>query len=414
MRALLIDASVSGVSGDMLAAALLDMGADVNPLRQLASALPSCLEGLHSFQVSLQKVERAGVQATRLVLEIEESGGERGFPDFYRALERLRSTLNLSDYVYSKALAVLQHLEEAEARVHGEGRSHLHELASADTLFDALAAPLLTEGLGLAGCRVLATPVAVGGGLVKTAHGLVSSPAPATREILRLRGIPFRLGPVEGELATPTGVALLASLADEFIAETPVFKVARVGHGAGSKDFGVQPLTVYEVEVAPRGLHDRIAVLETNVDDVDGELLAYVRDLLIEKGALDVYTIPAVGKKGRPAFLVQVLAELDRARELAFLMMKELGTLGVRWIVADRLKLHRESVEVEVSGDRVRAKIAYNGEGRVVRVKPEHSDLEHLSRKRGVSLREARERFFKALLEKMRFEKRETIAHSTP
>ncbi|MEM1909727.1 MAG: nickel insertion protein, partial [Thermofilaceae archaeon] len=125
------------------------------------------------------------------------------------------------------------------------------------------------------------------------------------------------------------------------------------------------------------------------------ELLAHARDLLMERGALDVYTIPAVGKKGRPAFIVQVLAEPARARELAQLMMMELGTLGVRWTVVDRLKLRRETVEVEVSGERVRAKIAYDGEGRIVRVKPEAADLERYSRRKGVSLREAREQFLK-------------------
>ncbi|MEM0024665.1 MAG: nickel pincer cofactor biosynthesis protein LarC [Thermofilaceae archaeon] len=396
MRALLIDASVSGVSGDMLTAALLDMGADVNRLHELASALPSVLDGVRGFKVSLERVERAGVRAVRLDLRIDETEAERGFPDFYVALERLRSTLNLSDYVYGTARAALKLMEEAEAAVHGGGGVHLHELASADTLFDVVAAPLLIESLGLAGCRVMATPVAVGGGPVRTAHGLVSSPAPATREILRLRGIPFRLGPVEGELATPTGVAVLAALADEFLAETPALEVARVGYGAGSRDYGVQPLIAYEVKLTGGELRDRVAVLETNVDDVDGELLAYARDLLMERGALDVYTIPAVGKKGRPAFIVQVLAEPSRARELAQLMMKELGTLGVRWTVADRLKLRRETVEVEVSGERVRAKIAYDGEGRIVRVKPEAADLERYSRRKGVSLREAREQFLKA------------------
>ena len=145
MRALLIDASVSGVSGDMLIAALLDMGADVNRLHELASALPSALDGVRGFKVSLERVERAGVRAVRLDLRIDETVAERGFPDFYVALERLRSTLNLSDYVYGRARASLKLMDEAEAAVHGGRGVHLHELASADTLFDVVAAPLLIE-----------------------------------------------------------------------------------------------------------------------------------------------------------------------------------------------------------------------------------------------------------------------------
>lgn len=384
----------------MLVAALLDLGADASRLRRLASALPLCLGGLRKFEVAVERASRAGIGAARLALEIDEEGVERGFPDFYEALEKLRAHLGLSDYVYGKARAALRYLEGAEAQVHGGGGAHLHELASADTLFDVVAAPLLVESLGLAGCKVLATPVAVGWGPVRSAHGVVSSPAPATREILRMRGVPFRLGPVEGELATPTGAAVLAALVDDFVTETPPLEVLRVGYGAGSKDYGVQPLAVYEVALHTRELRDTVAVLETNVDDVDGELLAYARDLLLEKGALDVYTIPAIGKKGRPAFIVQVLAEPSRVQELARIMMEELGTLGVRWAVADRLKLQREVVEVELPGGSVRAKIAYDGEGRVLRVKPEAADLERYSRQRGVSLREARERFLKAFFER--------------
>lgn len=401
VRALLIDASASGVSGDMLTAALLDMGADAGRVHQLAAALPSCLKGLRGFRVSLERVRRAGVSAAKLSLEIEEEHAGRSFSDFREALDRLRATLNLSSYVYEKAGAALKLLESAERRAHGSGYAHLHEMASADTLFDAVAAPLLIESLGLAEGVVVATPVAVGGGPIRIAHGVVSAPAPAAREILLERGVPFRLGPVEGELSTPTGLAVLAAVVDEFLTETPATKVLRLGYGAGSLDYGVQPLVVAEVEVDARKLRDRVAVLETNVDDVDGELLAYARDLLVERGALDVYVIPAVGKKGRPAFLVQVLAEPSRAHELAALMMEELGTLGVRWVVADRLKLQREIVEASLLGESVRAKVARDGEGRVVRVKPEAADLESIARRRGLSLRRVRELFLRALREEL-------------
>lgn len=397
VRALLIDASASGVSGDMLSAALLDLGAEHEVVRRLAASLPSCLEGLTSVNVNLEKVARANIAATTLKLEIVENRRERSITDFYASLDELRRSLNLSSYVYSRAKLSLEYLERAERRIHGDSKKHLHELASADTLFDVVLAPLLVESLGLGEGKVFATPVATGRGSVKIAHGVVSIPAPAVKEILVERGIPFKLGPVEGELATPTGVALLAALADEFVSETPPLKVLRLGYGAGSMDYGTQPLSVAEVYVEGDLQRDKVVVLETNVDDVDGELLAYARDLLIERGALDVLTIPATGKRGRPAFLVQVLTEPGRAVELANLLMVELGTLGVRFSTVERVKLKREVREIEYQGEKVRVKLAYGGEGKLVRAKPEYVDLERLAKRLGLSLRELREKVLEKL-----------------
>lgn len=397
MRALLLDPSASGVAGDMIAAALVGMGVDAEPLRRLAAALPECLEGVRRAEVRVERVRRAGVEAAALKLKLDEEEVERGFRDFYAALERVRAKLGLSDYVYGRARRALELLEEAERRVHGGAEGHLHELGSADTLFDVVAAPLLVERAGLAGCRVLSTPVAVGRGSVRIAHGVVSVPAPAARQLLALRGIPFRLGPVEGELATPTGLAVLAALVDWFVEETPPARILRLGYGAGWRDYGVQPLSAAEVELVEQLQSDLVAVLETNVDDVDGELLAYVRELALERGALDFYAIPATGKRGRPAFLVQVIAEPERALDLARLLMRELGTLGVRVQRVGRVKLRREVREVEVGGGRVRVKVAYDESGEVVRAKPEHADLERIARETGRSLRLLREEALGAL-----------------
>jgi uncharacterized protein (TIGR00299 family) protein len=375
----------------MIAAALADLGAGVEPLQRLAAALPESLEGVKKAEVRLEKVTRAGVEAAAVRLELVEEDVDRWFQDFYEALLKLKAKLGLSEYVYGKARKVLELLEEAEKRVHGGREGHLHELGSADTLFDAVAAPLLVEHAGLLGCKVLSTPVAVGRGSVKIEHGVVSVPAPAARRVLALRGIPFRIGPVDGELATPTGLAVLAALVDEFVEETPPARILRLGYGAGWRDYGTQPLSIAEVELGEQLQSDLVAVLETNVDDADGELLAYVRELALERGALDFYAIPATGKKGRPAFLVQVIAEPEHALELARLLMLELGTLGVRVQKVGRVKLRREIRGVEVEGGRVRVKVAYDEKGEVVRVKPEHADLERIARKTGKSLRLLRE-----------------------
>ena len=393
----MIDPSASGVAGDMIAAALADLGADVEPLHRLAAALPHCLEGVREAEVRFEGVTRAGVKATAVKLELVEEDVERRFQDFYTALQKLKAVLGFSDYVYGKARKTLELLEEAEKRVHGGQGGHLHELGSADTLFDAVAAPLLIEHSGFLGCKVLSTPVAVGRGFVKIRHGVVSVPAPAARELLALSNIPFRIGPIEGELATPTGLAVLAALVDEFVEETPPARILRRGYGAGWRDYGTQPLSIAEVELTEQLQSDSVVVLETNVDDVDGELLAYVRDLTLDRGALDFYAIPATGKKGRPAFLIQVITEPGRALELARLLMRELGTLGVRVQKVGRVKLRREIREVKVDDVEVRVKVAYDEKGEVVRAKPEHADLERIARDTGKSLMLLREEVQRAL-----------------
>lgn len=394
MRALLVDPSASGVSGDMLLSALIDMGVDPKPLLRLAEALPKHLRGVRAVKLEFRKVSRAGISATSTLIMIEEEG-ERELSDFYSALERLREELSLSKYVYERARRALELLEEAEKHVHRGAHAHLHELGSADTLLDVVGFPLLLERGGLAGYRIVSTPIGVGMGSVKIRHGVVSVPAPATLEILRALGMPFRRGPVEGELATPTGVAILGTVVDGFVTRTPVLRVLRRGYGAGTRDYGTQPLGVFEVEIEGRYQHDQVVVLETNVDDVDGELLGRVREVLMRKGALDVYYYPAIAKKGRPGFMVQVLARPQDAWSLLEVLFTELGTLGVRVDLVDRVKLEREIREVIIRVDeveeRVRVKVAYDEEGRIVRVKPEHADLERIASRHGLPLRKVRE-----------------------
>jgi len=394
VKALLIDPSTSGVSGDMLLSALVDMGVSPEPLFKLAEALPRRLKGVRRAKLEFKRVSRAGISATSTLIRVEEEG-ERSLADFYSALEELREEVSLSEYVYVRARRALELLEEAEKRVHGGGHVHLHELGSADTLLDVIGVPLLLEEGGLTGYKVISTPIGVGMGSVRIQHGVVSVPAPATLEILRALGIPFRRGPVEGELATPTGVAILGAVVDGFVTRTPVLRVLKRGYGAGARDYGTQPLGVFEVEMEDRYQHDQVAVLETNVDDVDGELLSRVREVLMERGALDVYYYPAVAKKGRPGFMVQVLARPQDAWSLLDVLFTELGTLGVRVNLVDRARLEREirEVVIEVGGveESVRVKVAYDREGRVVRVKPEHADLERIASRHGLTLRRVRD-----------------------
>ena len=326
---------------------------------------------------------------------VSERVGEREPQELYSAIEKLADELSLSSYVIGRARDALRLLEEAEARVHGGGKSHFHELGSADTLLDIVGAPLLIEELGLSKARIVALPPAVGGGAVRISHGVVSAPAPATLEVLRIKGLPFLGGPVEGELTTPTGAALLCTLATDYSSWIPKLKVERVGYGAGSRGYGVQPLRLM-MGFADRVVEvDEVSLIETNVDDVDGESMGYLRERLAMLGALDVYFYPAVAKKGRPGFTIQVIARPEDEAKLALALMEESGTLGVRIDRVMRIKLPRkiEEVEVVVAGfkERVRVKVAWDRRGRVMRLKPEYEDLARIAARRGLPLRVVRE-----------------------
>lgn len=404
MKILLIDPLASGVSGDMLVSALVDMGADPKPLHRLAQTIPSCIDGVERISIAIERTVRAGIASTHVHIHVEEHAGEREPQELLSALDRLRAKLGLSEYVYGKARKALVSLWEAEKKVHGaqgQGHLHLHELGSADTVFDAVAFPLLLEKAGLSRHKIISLPVAAGRGTIKIRHGLVSVPAPATLELLKAAHIPYILGPADGELATPTGVALLAAVAESFTLETPPLRVTRSGYGAGDKDYGTQPLRVLELEAEDAYEHDTVVVLETNLDDVDGELLGYTGNLLRENGALDVYVFPAIAKKSRPGLQVQVIARAEDAEKLASLMFRELGTLGIRFYEAKRIKLPRKTstitLNIDGTPENVRVKTALL-DGKPVNIKPEHDDLEAIARKHGISLKKLRRLVEKTLL----------------
>lgn len=229
-------------------------------------------------------------------------------------------------------------------------------------------------------------------------HGRLPTPSPATLEILRMGGIPVVGGPVEEELSTPTGAALLVSLVDAWSSFHPEMVVAGVGYGAGSKELpGVPNLLRVSVgtPLEERLFVEPLCVLETDLDDVDGETLGYVMERLLEEGARDVRFIPTVSKKGRPGTLLRALAYEEDLDRLVKLVMDETGTLGVRVIRCSRYVLEREvlPVEVEVGGIRreVRVKVSRDKDGRVVQVKPEYEDLRRLSEKTGIPLRKLRQ-----------------------
>lgn len=291
--------------------------------------------------------------------------------------------------VREQARRVFTLLAEAEAAVHGVPVEsvHFHEISGIDTAVDVLGVCWAMDALGVCSCS--ATPVSVGGGRIDCAHGVLPVPAPATLEIVRRTGIPIQSGPVERELCTPTGAALLGVLADTFGAEVSG-RVCGVGYGAGTAELEGVPNVVRAVLVEREGEPGEtsgrgwVCELVTVLDDVTAEETAYALARCLEAGALDAYTVPAGMKKGRMGVEVTVLCEVGEADRLGHLLFRHTGTLGIRRRMVSRSTLDRDTVCVKVAGREVRVKRVLCG-GSVVRVKAEYEDCRRVSEVTGIS-----------------------------
>jgi len=389
MKTLLIDPRVGGIAGDMLIAALVDLTGSAAPLYPLTNAIITALPGCSGFNVSIEETGN-GIRAKKLSIRItEEKPGSDG--DLAAAMEEVIAAVSLSAGAAVTARAVLTDLVQAERRLHPSGFSH-HAIASADTIFDILGPLLIMENAGLYGCPMYATPPALGGGMIRTGQGEVGGPAPAALEICARHRIPVSESHLDMELTTPTGAALLANLADvadHFPAMIPL----RTGYGAGTRENASgQPnlLRVVEGDVCDL-MTERIIILETNLDDVTGEILGYTFERLFAAGAVDVFVTPAIGKKNRPVQVLSVITDHIRYQDLIRVLMDETGTLGVRVreeprLVADRT---RKAVEIIVAGQTFQVRVkSSRSSGHVVAVKPEYEDMKEIALTLGIPLRQ--------------------------
>ncbi len=384
MKTLYLECNM-GAAGDMLTAALLELHPEPGAfLEKLNAALP---EGV---AVSAEKDEKRGIRGTHVHVNIH--GEEEGQVDGHRhhhphtsvseILERIRG-LEIPERVQEDALAVYRRIAEAESEVHGEPveNIHLHEVGSLDALADVLAVCWLL--CDLAPQKIVCSPIAVGSGTVKCAHGILPVPAPATERLLR--GLPVWAGSEKGELCTPTGAALLGHFAQTFGA-MPAMVPERCGVGTGHKDFATaNVLRAFWGE--SEGEREAILELKCNLDDSTGEELGFAMEQLFEAGALDVFTTPIGMKKDRPAIMLTVLCKPEKRDELIRCLFRHTTTLGVRESACLRSALRRGFYTVQTEAGPVRFKTA-EGFG-VSREKAEFEDLARIAREQGISLREA-------------------------
>jgi len=381
----------------MIMACLLDLGADTKMVRAAVESVGCSLE--------ISRDEKHHIGAARVRVQ---AGGKR-----YKTLAEARSILEgarLAPSALDRAKRIMEILAAAEGKVHGvaQEEARFHEIGVLDALADIAGSCAGLESLAVE--RVISLPISAGSGTVIAAHGRLPVPAPATLEILLESGLLWRGGPVEGELLTPTGAAILAQFADEIADDYPLIGTGAVGYGAGTKDLEIPNLLrgvvgdlVEEAAARPSHTHfhahpdhDRVVQMETNVDDVTGEILGNLIDLLMDEGALDVSIVPAVMKKGRPGSIVKVIARREEMDRLARIVMRETGSLGIRIFPSlHRYVARREerTIDVEIEGKnfQVRVKVSFVGDEKL-HIKAEHEDCKRIAAEVDIPLREVSRR----------------------
>jgi hypothetical protein len=368
----------SGISGDMTLGALLDAGCDLQQLRDEFRGLQ-----VSGWDLSAEKVWKNGMAATYARVKTEDPQKHRSLSAILQILKESK----LAPSVRDRASAIFQKLGEAEARVHDVpiDKIHFHEVGAVDAIVDIVGACIGFHALGIE--KFACSPLNVGGGTVKMAHGVLPVPAPATANLLQ--GKPTYSNGVQRELVTPTGAAIVATLCDSFGPQPPM-SVSAIGYGAGTADLEGQPnvlrLMIGEAaEKAVPGYDQEITVIEANLDDMNPQIYGYFQEKALAAGALDVFTTPVQMKKNRPGTLLTVLCRPADVQALMSLIFAETTTFGVRTYSAQRRVLPRESVKVATKFGEVRVKLS-RVNGRILHVAPEYDDCRKLAEEKNVPL----------------------------
>ncbi|MDH4267781.1 MAG: nickel pincer cofactor biosynthesis protein LarC [Deltaproteobacteria bacterium] len=364
----------SGVSGDMTLAALLDLGLPQEKLRLELEKL-----GLKNYILNIFQGSRNGIASMGIEVKVgPKEENHRHFSDILKIIEGS----SLKPDVKKTSLAIFQRLAEAEAKVHAQRveEVHFHEVGAVDSIVDIVGTAIGIDYFQPG--RILSTELPMGRGFVQCQHGRLPLPAPATLEVLK--GYPLKNVEVEGELVTPTGAAIVATLSSD-VTSFPAMTAEKIGYGMGKKDFPDRPnlLRLVLGEATEAYLTDRVTILEANIDDMNPEFYDYLMERLFNRGALDVSLNPLLMKKNRPGTLLRVIAQEHDAEALTDLILRESSTLGVRRYSAGRKKLDREIKEVETKYGRVRVKVSGD-----LRFQPEYEDCKRIALEKGVPIQE--------------------------
>lgn len=367
----------AGASGDMILGAMVGAGVDPNFLREQLSLLP-----VTGFSLAFETVNRSGLSATYVRVETAHEHKHRHLSDIKQIIEGS----GLSEAVKQRAVQIFTRLAEAEARVHNEpvDHVHFHEVGALDAIVDVVGAAICFDALQIE--RFVCSPLHVGSGMVKMAHGQFPIPPPAVTELLK--GVPFYATDIKGELLTPTGAAIITTVCTEY-GPIPQMKSDVTGYGAGTREYPDFPnilrVLLGETE-GPTTIDERLWMLETNLDDVSPQIIGHCMDRVLELGALDCFFTPVQMKKNRPGVLLSVLCGPNEKEAVMKLLFTETTTLGVRSYEVARRALERTVVRVETQYGPIDVKVAHL-DGRVVNEMPEFEQCRQAATKANVPLK---------------------------
>lgn len=382
----IIDPQNSGISGNMLIGALIDLGLDSESVIDVMEYYSSYFGDV---DVDIRKVKKSGISASLIDVKCNDKGPIK-YTDLIDVLDGIEHS-EVTPEIMNLSKKVFKTLAEAEAIVHGTttDKVHFHEVGAADAVADIIGASYSFYKLGMNDKRVYGMPVALGGGRIRSMHGMLSVPAPATLEILK--NIPVFGGPVNYELTTPTGAALLVNMVDEFTNFYPFLTSKNIGYGAGKMELPF-PNILRILDGTSELQRDHVSILETNLDNVTGELMGHIFKVLLKYGARDVSIIPTITKKNRPGHLLRVIAKPVDCDTLSEVIIRETGTLGVRVIPYVHRNITSRKiipVQVDINGKTVEIMIKVGMIGNeIISVKPEYEDARKVSEESGIPLKD--------------------------
>lgn len=367
----------SGLSGDMIVGAILDCGADFGELERAIKSMP-----IAGYRLSAGRKVVSGISALKFDVEVTE-------PQPERHLGEIRALIDASPLAASikrRAISIFEVLAQAEAKIHNTtpDRVHFHEVGAVDSIIDIVGTAWGFEQLGVGDVIVSALPM--GNGFVRSQHGVIPVPAPATVELLS--GFPLKIGDGAHEMVTPTGAAVVRALARP--AAIPFgFEVEKIGYGAGARELEDRPNVLRMMIGRERAAFDRDEMVEisANIDDLNPQIYDHLMSRLFEAGARDVTLTPTMMKKSRPAVTIGVIAEVANRDALAEIIFAETSTIGLRFHAVGRLKLHREIHEVATRWGKVRVKVSGANGGAPTTISPEYDDCRRIAAEHNVALR---------------------------
>ncbi len=387
----------SGISGDMTVGALLDAGLKIETLEKELKKL-----GLSGYQLEVNKVAKKGISATRFKVKIEEEGVGRRFKDILTIFKKSK----LDEEIKKETKKIFLNIAQAESKIHQKDidKIHFHEIGGLDSIIDITSAVIGIKTLGIEEIHSSALPM--GKGFVKCAHGVIPIPAPATLELLK--NIPTYSGGIESEMITPTGAAIISTLAKSF-GERPLMKIERIGYGAGEKEFTIPNLlrvSIGEKILKDKNLKDgyvsdEAVLIETNIDDMNPEFYDYIMDQLFSQGALDVFLTPIQMKKNRPAHMLSIIVYEQNLKEILEVLFSESTTLGVRVREVKRLRLGQQNFIAETKYGKIRVKVGIF-KGEIKNVAPEYEDCKKMAKQHKIPLKEIYEEVKKVAYDKLR------------